>query len=123
MISRKNFSFEKISLLEEQLANGDIVEDCNLSQAVPGTQVCENFGQLTFRRCNLTNCAVPADSVIEDCNTFQVSKCSHLHPGLLEKGFIEECPAECDHVVDTEEVRIDGELVAIIYHRKDKVVI
>lgn len=108
-----NFSLGRLSNLE--VSNGDTLLRCNFTQAQAHTAICEGVTGLTFEKCNLGNCDVPGDAIVTDCNTAQLNRCVHLHPnwGL---------PAEdddCDHVVDTDEVWIDGELVDTIYHYKD----
>lgn len=109
-----NYSIGKQSIISPN--NGDVFERSNFSQAIPHTSIFPGISGLTFRQCNLVNCDVPADAVVESCNTSQVSRCFHLHPdfGLLEE------EDNCEHVVDTDTITIDGQVVDIIYHRKDK---
>lgn len=98
-------------------SDGDTFVDCNLMRLAPNTTICAGVTGLTFRRCNLVNCLVPADATIEQCNTVQVERCAHLHEDW-------PLPAEadnCAHVTSTDEVRIDGVLVDVTYHYKDTV--
>jgi len=117
-IKAYNFSYDRRN--EIDASNGDIFVDCNFAQAVPHTAICEGLTGLTFIRCNLVNCDVPGDSVIEKCNTIQKSKCSHLHPGLA--AWLPECEEECDHVDVIDEIYVDGVLVDTVYYYKDEVV-
>lgn len=114
--AHKNFSFK-----DPECSDGDVFEFCNLSQLVPHTAICAGRTGLTFRSCNLCNCAVPAESVVEDCMTAQVSRCSHLNPQLVERG-LPECDVNCVHVESVDEIVVDGVVVETIYHRKDVVV-
>jgi hypothetical protein len=51
--------------------SGDSFTNCNLSQANPHTVMFAGLTGLTFSDCNLQNCDVPADSVVQDCLTVQ----------------------------------------------------
>jgi len=98
--------------------NGDTFERCNISQLVPDTAICAGKTGLTFTSCNLVNCSVPGDAVVEHCNTAQISRCAHLHPEW------DALPAEaddCPHVVDTDIIEGEGGSTLTIYHRKDTV--
>ncbi len=97
--------------------NGQVLTDCNFTQYEPDTAIFEGVAGLTFQNCNLTNCTVPADADVIGCNVTQVSRCSHLHPELP----ITQCAEDCDHVVDTDILEVDGEVVETIYHYEDKV--
>lgn len=92
-----------------------VVEDCNFSQAYPYTPIYTGYSGLTFRRCNLCNCTVPSDSIIDDCGLAQMSWCSHVLPEFAAMGHIAECPTVCEHVVNTDTVTIDGVVVDTIY--------
>lgn len=99
------------------ISNGETFEDCNLMQKAPNTAICSGVTGLTFRRCNLANCVLPGDATIDDCGKVGVhkSRCSHIHPdwGLTA------CADNCSHVIDTDEVWVDGVLVETIYHYDD----
>lgn len=62
MIERKNFSRRITSGV-----TGEIFVDCNFSQITPHTEALVNCSGLKFVRCNLKNCDVPIDSIIENC--------------------------------------------------------
>jgi len=76
---------------------------------------------LRFVNCNLLNCDVPGDAEVADCLTIQKSFCSHLHPEWVKHG-LPECAEDCEHLADTEEVWIDGELVETIRRYEDGMV-
>jgi hypothetical protein len=68
----------------------------------------------------LTNCDIPKDAIVDDCGGYgrHKSRCSHLHPEMISFGLV-ECEDNCSHVVDTDEVWIDGILIDTIYHYRD----
>ena len=109
----KNYSQGRISDCPAQ--NGDTFERTNFSQANPNTEILSGITGLTFKNCNLVNCTVPPDATIIQCNVAQVSRCYHLHPDWGLDPEVENCP----HVVEVDEVIIDGVVVDTTYHRKD----
>ncbi|NIV11967.1 MAG: hypothetical protein GWN62_12050 [Aliifodinibius sp.] len=115
----KNYSKSHLSKLDGVAQNGDTFINCNFAQPIPNTAIFSGLTGLTFQGCNLCNCNVPGDSVIDDCLTIQKSQCSHIHPNLLAQGHISACPDDCSHVVDTDEIWIDGVKTDTIYHYKD----
>lgn len=116
----KNFSRSKINNLE--VANGDIFQKCNFAQSVAHTDICTGYTGLVFTDCNLMNCDVPAGSVVNNCLTVQKELCANLHPDRVATGELDSEDEDCDHVIDTDEIWIDGELVDTIYHYRDTVV-
>ena len=48
-------------------ADGDTFEACNLQQPVAHTAIGAGVKGLVFRKCNLMNCDVPKDAVVEQC--------------------------------------------------------
>jgi hypothetical protein len=58
---------------QPKAADGDVFVDCNLAQAAPHTPICAGATNLRFTRCNLSNCDVPAGSIIEDSLTCHVA--------------------------------------------------
>ena len=97
------------------IKDGHVFENDNFSQAVPGTEIFKGMSGLVFKKCNLVNCKVPADTMIEDCNISQVSRCSHLNPDFS----LPKCPKECRHMVAKEEIGKDGQVIDTIYSYKD----
>lgn len=47
-----------------ELADGDVLEGCNLAQREPHTAVAQGVSGLTFIHCNCTNCDLPKDAMI-----------------------------------------------------------
>ena len=115
-ITNKNFRMQP----PESIENDTVFIDCNIIQPIPHTAICSGITGLTFRRCNLTNCDVPGDAVIDDCGGVgrHKSRCTNLNPDYLNFG-VDACEDDCVHVIDTDEVWIDGELIDTIYHCKD----
>ena len=101
--------------------NGQEVREWNLTQLAPHTAIGVGVSGLRFVNCNLLNCDVPEDADVVDCLTIQKSFCSHLHPEWVEHG-LPECAEDCEHLTDTEEVWIDGELVETIRRYADGMV-
>lgn len=105
-----------------QVENGTTIEGWNLCQKLPHTKIFEGVTGLTFRNCNLINCDVPPDAVIEFCNRTQMEYCGHANPKLVERGILEACPTVCGHVTATDRVSIDGVLIETIYRYENKAV-
>ena len=92
----------------------------NFAQVEP-TSVFSDKAGLIFRKCNLTNCIVPADSVIDNCLHNQRSFCANLHTDWVEKGHLQAEVENCPHVTSIDEIWVDGVLVDTIYHYVDGV--
>ena len=116
----KNFSRTKLSQLDSLIDNGDVFEKCNFSQSVPHTAIAEGYSGLVFIDCNLMNCDIPEGSVCNGCKSWHKELCANLHPDLVALGEINSEDENCDHVVDMDEIYIDGELVDTIYYYADK---
>lgn len=99
--------------------NGTVFKRENFCQVMPGTEIFKGVTGLTFDNCNLINCKVPADAIVKECNTSQISFCSHQHPEFVNKG-LPVCVTECSHMVDKTEIRIDGVLIDTTYTYEDK---
>jgi len=115
-----NYAFTK-NIALPSVTNNHVFDGCNFSQAEPNTIIFAGVSGLTFRRCNLSNCQLPADAIIEDCLRIQKSFCSHIHPRWVDKG-LPECDEDCSHLVETDEIVIDGVAVDTIKHYKDNLV-
>lgn len=98
--------------------NGHTFTEYNFMQRDPHTSIFAGKTGLTFVVCNLLNCDVPADAMVDDCLTVQKSMCSHIHPDWG----LDACVDNCSHVVDTDEVWIDGVLMETTYYYEDTVV-
>ena len=110
-IKGKNWSFKDPK--DEGIVSNDTIEMCNCSQAEPDTTICDGLTGLTFRDCNLCNCSLPSGTIVENSNTKQMSFCTNLEPNWPNTA---SCVASCVHVIDTDEITIDGVLVDTIYH-------
>jgi hypothetical protein len=113
-----NYSFKTSGL---PIPGDRVIETCNFCQLVPHTAIYAGESSLTFRNCNLTNCDVPGDSVIDRCLRVQVEFCSNLHPKWIEKG-LATCTENCAHVTSTDIIQVGGVTVETIYTYEDKAV-
>lgn len=116
----RNRNFSEGSTANFQAADGDSFINCNFSRKRPNTAILVGLTGLSFEGCNLTNCVVPAGSVVAGCNQTQISLCTNLTPDLVTRYGLTACPENCEHVVSTDTITIDGE-VQTIYHYKDTV--
>lgn len=112
-----NFAFTR-GLSLPTANNGDTFEYYNFMQAQPHTKIFEGVTGLTFRKCNLVNCDVPVDAIIEDCLHIHKNMCSHNHPRWVNKG-LPECIENCSHVTEIDVITIDGMEVDTVHHRED----
>ena len=104
-ITYKNFSLEHLAAFSPQ--PNDIYSNCNFTQKHPHTMITDAEG-LIFQDCNLVNCDTPVSAVLVDCNTQQISRCGNLHDEY-------DCEENCSHVVDSDEIELDGVVVETIY--------
>ena len=99
---------------------GDVVQGANLEQITPGTALTGCAGKaITFLGYRMVNVEIDPAWTVEHCRTDQVSRCSHEHPEWVEMGLLAECVENCPHVVDSDEIVIDGELIATNYFYED----
>ena len=113
-IERGNWSFRDPG---DDIASGDTINGGNFSQLAPDTAILVGK-TLTINGGNWVNVRRDAAWTVNGGNWCQVERCSNLHPDLVAKG-LAECGVECDHLVDTDEIYIDGELVETICHYED----
>lgn len=113
-----NYAFMTNNPLPD-IENGHVFMGDNFIQKDPHTLIFTDKAGLKFINCNLTNCALPGDVITEGSHPKQRSFCSHVHP----KWELNGCVEECEHVVNTDEIYIDGILVDKIYYYEDKAVI
>lgn len=105
-IEYRNFSLEHLATFSPQ--PNDIYINCNFTQKHPHTVITVVDG-LTFQDCNLVNCDTPVSAILVDCNATQISRCGNLNADYT-------CEVNCSHVIDTDELEIDGVVVETIYH-------
>lgn len=98
-----------------------ILEGFIFSQLKPHTPIYVDEKGLIFKNCNIRNCNVPEDSKLENCSgvNLHISRCSHIHPEWVQFG-LKECLANCEHVVDSDEIIVNGVLVETVYQYQDK---
>ena len=109
------YSDESYVFSPPDCGSGASFRNCNLMQKLPHTKVFEFCADLVFRDCNLVNCDVPPDSIVERCLTIHRDFCFHLHPEW-------DLPAEeedCRHVIAQHEILVDGKSIGIEYERED----
>lgn len=110
-----NFSKEGVSRSNElNVQNGDTFLNRNFTQIHPHTEILQGISGLKFIGCNLVNCKLPVDATKDDCLHFQKSNCGNIHPkwGL-------DCTEDCEHVIESEDITIDGVVIDTIYTHKD----
>jgi hypothetical protein len=113
-IERGNWSFREPG---DDIPDGSTINDGNFTQAAPGTEILVGK-TLTINGGNWTNVQVQPTWTVQGGGWVQVSRCTHVHPGLVAHG-LDECAEDCSHVVDTDEIYVDGELVDTVYHYAD----
>lgn len=112
-----NYSFKTGNDLPE-IPDNKTFEMCNFYQALPNTEIFVGVTGLTFVKCNLTNCTIPADTVTISCREVQYNFCTNLRPDLVDKG-VPECEVECDHMVSKDVISIDDVVIDTIYEYAD----
>ena len=111
-----NYSFKEPG---DAIPDGSVIDSGNFSQLVPGTEIM--VGKiLTINGGNFTNVQVQPEWTVNGGNWTQVSRCSNLHPNWVAKG-LAECPVECEHMTEKDEIFIDGILVDTNYTYEDTV--
>ena len=98
--------------------DGSIINGGNFSQVVPGTAILVGK-TLTINGGNFTNVLVDVAWTINGGNFTQVSRCANLNPKMVASGHLAAEPENCPHVVDTDTITIDGEIVDTVYHYED----
>lgn len=101
--------------------NGHKFVGDNFTQLFPHTAILTGKTGIQFENCNLCNCDIPADSTRKHSPNVQLSFCSNLHPEWVALG-LSVCAENCEHVIDTDSVTIDGQALGTIYHYQDKIV-
>lgn len=99
--------------------NGHIFKGDNFLQLLPHTPILVGVTGLKFTNCNLTNCDIPPDAVTEGCQPRHILWCSNLHPNWIEYG-LTPCTENCSHVIEVDEVTVDGVSLGKVYNYSDK---
>jgi len=103
----------------EAIKDGSVIDSGNFTQLQPDTPIMVGK-PLTINGGNWTNVRKDPAWTINGGRWTQVSRCSHLHPELIDIG-LDECALECEHMIDKDEIFIDGHLVDTIRHYADEV--
>ena len=101
-----------------EVSDGDEFIRCKFTQKSPHTEILHGKTGLVFHRCNLINCDLPEDSTFDLCVMMHRDHCYHLHPEIDLDVEVENCR----HVIDVDEVIIDGQILHTEYTREDTVV-
>ena len=104
----------------DDIPDGSTINGGNFSQIEPGTVILSGK-TLTINGGNWINVQAQQGWTVNGGNWTQVSRCSNLHPEWVEKGLLDAEVENCPHVVDTDVITIDGEVVETIYHYADTV--
>jgi len=112
-----NYSFSTGKKLPD-IGDNHVFKNCNFMQKNPNTEIFKDKSGLVFNSCNLINCKLPSDTKIISCNTVQKSLCSHIYPKLD----LPECSVNCEHVIDTDTIKVDNIIIDTIYYYKDLVI-
>lgn len=111
-----NYSFTDPT---DVIEDGATISSGNFSQLAPNTEILVGK-TLTINGGNWTNVTVQPEWTVNGGNWTQVSRCSHLHPNLVDFGLV-ECATECEHMTSSEEITVDGEVVDTLYEYEDTV--
>lgn len=101
-----------------KFGTNDVFIRVNYASLTPHNKPFGSTGGLIFIQCNLLNCNLPVDAQKISCLHCHKSFCANLHPSF-------NLPAEdinCEHVVDSDTVTVDGKLVITNYKYEDQVV-
>ncbi len=109
-----NYSFKE----PEDIKNNKVIEFGNFSQLIPNTEIMKDL-TLTIKGGNFTNVKKQPGWIIKGGNFTQINRCTHLHPELIKLG-LKECEVKCKHLINTDEVWIDDELIETIYTYEDE---
>ena len=125
MIHRGNFSRgRKEKLLDIPLQDGDIVKG-NFAQVAPHTDMATYFnGKQVVVEGNGLNCDFPINvahmSGLGSATPIHKSLCTHIHEELGNA--VDPCPEDCEHVIDSDELIVDGVSLGTSYLYEDKIV-
>lgn len=104
----------------DAIPNGSVIDNGNFSQLSPGTEILVGK-TLTINGGNWVNVKQQPEWTVNGGNWSQKSFCSNLHPNMVALG-LATCADNCAHVVDTDEVTIDGVLVGRTYQYEDTLI-
>ena len=99
----------------DEIPDGATIAGGNFSQVHPDTPIMVGK-PLTIHGGNWANVRKDPAWTVTKRKFPQVSRCAHVNPDFPELS----CPENCEHVVDTHELLIDGVVVETIYEYADK---
>lgn len=103
----------------DAIADGEVLSQGNFSQLLPDTPIMVGK-PLTITGGNWSNVRQDPAWTVTGGNWTQVSRCYHLHPELETEGLAVEV-ADCPHVVSTDTITLDEQVIDTIYHYQDTV--
>lgn len=98
----------------DAVPDGSTIDSGNFMQLLPHTEILKGKA-LTINGGNWMNVEAQPEWTINGGLWVHRSFCSHVRPDLVEHG-LTECETECEHMIDKNEIYIDGALVDTIYH-------
>lgn len=113
----KDFSFQGD---RSAVQSGDTLDGCYCVQHTADTEIFQGLTGLRFTgNCNLINCNLPTDAIVENGLVIEKQYCSHLHPEMVEAGMAKE-RIDCPHAIWVEPVTVDGQTAVKGYYRYDE---
>lgn len=111
-----DFSLDKDKSIVQ---DNDTLDGCRCVQ-VSGIPIFSGVSNLRFiGNCNLINCILPPDAIVENGLVIKKQYCSHLHPEMVAAGLKEE-PVDCPHSSGVEPVIVDGITIVSGYYVYDE---
>lgn len=107
-----NYSFQ-----DPDLPDGSVIESGNFTQLIPETEIMVG-NQLIINGGNFVNVKQQPEWIINGGNWRNLAFCSHLHAHLVSHG-LPPCAIECSHMIQKDEIEIDGVVVDTIYTYED----
>lgn len=114
-IIKGNWSFRDPG---DAIPDGSTIENGNFVQVVPDTEILAGK-VLVINGGNWCNVRKDPNWTINGGNWTKANRCSHLHPNMVARGVLPECPENCPHVVDVDVIEGEGGQSVTIYHYED----
>ena len=108
------------SFIDPDIADSSVIGESNFTQLTPDTEIMKGK-TLTINGGNFCNVKLQPEWTINGGLWIKRSFCSHLHSDWIEKG-LTECDTECSHMVEKEDIIIDGQVVDTIYTYEDTLI-
>jgi len=94
------------SFMQPPLAEGDVLENCNLAQLRPDTSLAATIQDLTFLNCNCVNVRPQRNWLIVGGNWCQKTFCTNEHPELIARG-LKACGEDCAHRLGDQKIPVE----------------